>query len=198
MRTNRKGRSIAREKHVRLESYLYKSRAYQSLGPEARALFGEFKWRFNGQNNGDIHLSILEAQKTINVGRKRAEKGLWELQDRGFVKIAKKGLFTYRQATTWILTCDPLRDQLPTKDFMAWEPKKQNIVLPRNTNGAPQVHQGPSKRGKLVSMSVRRGHEKAPNGKHHGAPQEHTYSIPGTHTYSGQEKLVKAAPASTS
>jgi len=187
---NKKGRSIKWEKHVRLEKYLFTSPAYRSLSPEGRGLFNEFKWRFNGQNNGEVHMSIRSAKKAINVGRKKAERGLWELQDRGFIKKNRPGMFTFREATTWILTCESWRDKKATKEFLYWEPEKQNEVLPRNTIRAPEEHQDKRRRNNINPLSAPHGHQNPEIQVGHGAPEVHTCSIPGTGVCSDLDRLI--------
>ena len=82
------------EPFVMLPRYMLNSPAYRSLGCEARALLVEMKALYNGRNNGELHMSVREAQKRLGVGRKLAEKALAELRDRGFIAVVQKGSFS--------------------------------------------------------------------------------------------------------
>ncbi len=156
------GRSTGGGKHVRLYIYELASPAYRSLGVAARALLIELRRRHNGANNGRIPLSVREAMTLLGVGRKATGRAFSELQDRGFVRVAVKGLFTTREATRWTLTNEPVGGNPATKEFMRWSPdgvvQKQDIVSLGSTSRVPREHQDP-----------KIGAEKPP----HGVPREH-------------------------
>lgn len=120
---NAQGRSTTSPKHVRHYEWMLKSQAYRSLGPYARCLLIEFNRKYDGNNNGHISMSIREAQKLINAGRKCVEKGLAELQDRGFIIKKMQGLFISGMASEWALTEFKINNEMPTKDFMKWQNK---------------------------------------------------------------------------
>jgi hypothetical protein len=186
-RQNPKGRSINEPKHIRLYEWELSCPAYRALHPYARSLLVEFLRRFNGSNNGEIHLSILEAKKALGQGRKAAERGLAELQKYGWVKITKKGLFTVREserdATEWAVTREPVGNGSATKDYMKWTQdmiqQKQRAVLPRDTLRAPRGHGHQSGKGQKRIDRAPRGHGKAPIGIIDRAPRGHTYNLPG-------------------
>lgn len=115
------GRSTTSGKHVRHYEWMLKSEAYRSLGPYARCLLIEFIRKYDGNNNGQISMSIREGQKLINKGRKCVEKGLFELQDRGFIIKKTQGLFISGMASEWALTEFEVNNKTPTKDFMKWK-----------------------------------------------------------------------------
>lgn len=126
---NATGRNRFDSKHVRLDEYLLDSDAYRSLSPYARSLLVEFKRRYNGRNNGEIHMSVREAAGLLNCSDKTAGKALADLKDRGFVRIKTQGSFgrKVRHATEWTLTEHPLQNRAATKDFMRWkEPSKKS------------------------------------------------------------------------
>jgi hypothetical protein len=52
-------------RHVRLDHYLLKTPAWQSLNAVARVIYIEVKFRFNGSNNGRIPYSIREAADAL-------------------------------------------------------------------------------------------------------------------------------------
>lgn len=126
------GRSRKLPKHVRQYEWMLKTEAYRSLGPYARCLLIEFCRKYDGHNNGYISMSIREAQALINCGRKCVEKGLKQLEDRGFIIKKTQGVFISGMASEWALTEFEIGTQSATKDFMRWRLKTENT--------APKVH----------------------------------------------------------
>jgi hypothetical protein len=187
-----------RNKHepfVMLPRYVLASPAYRSLGCEARALLVEMKGLYNGRNNGELHMSVREAQKRLGVGRKLAEKALAELQDLGFIAVVQKGSFHWkvRLATTWRLTEHEHEGRPATKDFMRWSPAAaaKNTVLPGDTDGAPGGHRAPPEPGQDARHGAPQEHRERPTGQADGAPQEHTVNMPSR----GGRPAVGGAPA---
>lgn len=119
---NNKGRNKHASKHVRFYEHELSCDAYRSLDVYARALLIEFKRRYNGSNNGRIHMSYRDASTVCNCSQKPIRRAFDELQQKGFIKIAKKGAFSVkiRHATEWTLTEYQVGDQLPSKEFMRW------------------------------------------------------------------------------
>ena len=121
-------------RHVRLYHWLLRSEAWQSLSPNARALYIEIAARYNGSNNGRIHFSIREAADVLGIGKNAAAKALAQLQERGFIVVAKRGGFNLRyknqMATEWRLTefsCD-ITNTFASKNFLRWSPEKHFTV----------------------------------------------------------------------
>ena len=54
-------------RHVQLPEWLQSSKAWATLKPGPRALYVELKRRYNGVNNGRIHLSHRDAAKALNA-----------------------------------------------------------------------------------------------------------------------------------
>ncbi len=132
------GRSGGDSKHVRLHRWLLKSAAWRSLSLAARCLLIELYDLFNGENNGEIFLSVRQAALRIDTGKDRAHAAFRELADRGFIRPHQRGSFNYkaRHATQWVLTEFSFAGQLPTKDFMRWTaPEIQKPVPVVGTNG---------------------------------------------------------------
>jgi hypothetical protein len=100
------------------------SLAYRSLSLGARALLVELYALYNGQNNGDLYLSAREAGKRLGVGKTKAAACLHELEAKGFIRPRQRGAFQWkmRHATCWVLTEFAFAGQIPTKDFMRWQP----------------------------------------------------------------------------
>lgn len=97
--------------------------AYRSLKPPARALLVELYDLYNGQNNGELFLSVRKAARSIRVGNNLATKAFRELEDKGFIRVSQKGSFNQKlpHATQWVLTEYPHAGKPPSKDFMRWQ-----------------------------------------------------------------------------
>jgi hypothetical protein len=127
MQKLRKADATAR--HVRIYRWELESPAYRSLSLFARCLMVELKALYNGTNNGDLFLSVTDAARKLNTGRRQAMAAFRELVDRGFIKPRQRGAFQWKQrtATCWLLTeydCD-VTGHGPTKDFMKWRPESE-------------------------------------------------------------------------
>ena len=138
-RTNAKGRSTGGEKHVRLHRYLLRSPAYRSLNCYARCALVELYDLYNGDNNGDLFMSVRSMAQRLGIANGTAGRALDDLVDRGFIRPRQKGAFSLKvkHATSWILTEHSLADQRATKEFMRWQPtgQKQNSVSCGDTVG---------------------------------------------------------------
>ncbi len=125
-KANRKGRNDG-AKHVRLYWWLLDCPAYRNLSCYGRALLIEFIYRHNGENNGAVIMSVREAAERLDVALNTASKALAELQDKGFIRLAKAGSFNLkrRHATEWTLTMFSVGDIKPTKIFLNWKPPEK-------------------------------------------------------------------------
>jgi hypothetical protein len=140
-RKGRNGRADKDARHVRLYHWVLGSEAWQSLNPNARAAYIELasKYAGGGSNNGRIGCSVRQIANALHVGKATAQKALADLQERGFIVAMQKGAFSWKTgtATEWRLTeftCD-VTNQLASKDFMRWQPKKQKPVPISELNG---------------------------------------------------------------
>ena len=105
------------------------SDAYRNLDTYCRALLIEFMRRYNGSNNGKIHMSVREAAAACNCSQKPMRRSLDTLQELGFIKLKKQGGFNVkvRHASEWELTEYPVANELATKEFMRWKDPKTSI-----------------------------------------------------------------------
>lgn len=129
-RVDQKGRSKESERYIAIPYWVLNSLAFRSLAPVSKALLIELKRRFNGSNNGLIHLSVREAGAALNIAPNTASWGLRELEAKGFIRVKFKGTFKLKsryasgqhapvcRATEWELTEYACDNNLPTKDFM--------------------------------------------------------------------------------
>jgi len=124
-RHNAKGHSTTGPRFVKLEHWMLKTPAWQSLPSAPRALYVELAQRYNGYNNGEISMSVREAARLLHIANDTATKAFRELEAKGFIRRNVCGSFNWkiRHATTWILTEHAFAEQLPTKEFASWRPE---------------------------------------------------------------------------
>jgi DNA-binding transcriptional regulator YhcF (GntR family) len=124
---------------------------WHSLSPRAVVAYLELARRFNGTNNGTLHLSVRELARAWNWSTASAARAIEELVDKGFIEITCNSGFNLkdrkRQATEYRLTvlfCDLTR-QPASKTFTKWKPERltnetlENISRSQNraTNVSP-------------------------------------------------------------
>ena len=164
-------------KHIRLHRWMMDSPAWQSLSLGARCLLLEVWNRHTGENNGAISMSVREASDLLGIGVNAPTRLFGELQDKGFLKVRRKGSFTRKggKASTWELTMERCDGNPPTKEFMRWRPSKiQNTVTPTVTTGhaerdslgrkSAHGHADSDRRAEIVPL--------------HGHAERDTYSLP--------------------
>jgi hypothetical protein len=126
------GRSEESAHHVRLYRRHLESPAWRSLSPVARCLYVEVKLLYIGTNNGRLFLSVRMGAELINVSKTTAALAFKELEERGFIRLARPASFNMKatawrgDAACWILTEHPVGDRpgAGTLDFMRWRPAK--------------------------------------------------------------------------
>ena len=133
---NNKGRSRKRGKFVALGNGMLTSPAWRSLSGSAVKYYIELRREFNGSNNGDIHLSLQEAKKRLNMARDTALRAQQELVNKGFIRMTKRGGFHQRTATTWALTDEPAPATPPTHGYKTWRPKEKSSVQKLDPTGS--------------------------------------------------------------
>lgn len=113
---------------------LLKSQAWRSLSGAAVKVFLELHTRFNGGNNGRLHLSMNEAAEALGIGKATAQRAFQELQEKGFIVLSKPGNWYHRQAHEWRLTMKPVQTSIgkkaATNEWHSWRSEK-NAVLKR-------------------------------------------------------------------
>ena len=107
-----------------------KSPAWRSLSGAAVKLWLELHCRFNGGNNGKLHLSMREAADVLGLGKATVQRAYQELLDKGFIALEAPGNWYGRRAHDWRLTTKPMQTatgkEPPTQDWKDWKaPKKQ-------------------------------------------------------------------------
>lgn len=129
-KTNHQGRFMIVPYH------LFESVAFKDLSPQAVQILLLLKYRFNGSNNGEISLSCREVAAWYGISKGTASAKFKELYLHGFIKPVKKGKFTTRMATVWLLTFERFgKDATKTDDWKRYDriQKKVPDIEPYNT-----------------------------------------------------------------
>jgi DNA-binding transcriptional MocR family regulator len=110
---------------------------WHSLSARAVVAYLELARRYNGTNNGSLHLSARELAQAWNWSKGAASYAIKELVEKGFIEITRASGFNVkdrkRQATEYRLTvffCDRTR-QPASKTFTKWRPP-ENISRFKN------------------------------------------------------------------
>ena len=88
----------------------------------------ELHTRFNGGNNGQIHLSMNEASEALSIGKGTVQRAFKDLQDKGFIALETQGSWYSRRAHEWRLTTKPMQrfngKEMATDNWRQWRPEK--------------------------------------------------------------------------
>ena len=91
--------------------YMMNTDAWLALSSDARAVYLQIGFRYNGENNGKLAYSVRQAAKECNIARDTASRCFRELIDLGFIEETRHGGLRRktRMASEWRLTafrCD--------------------------------------------------------------------------------------------
>lgn len=115
-----KGRSKGNFVMVRHD--IMKSAAWRSLSTNARCVWLEIMFRYNGNNNGEIPLGCREAGELCNISKNTAAQAFKELQKKGLVKVGIASDFNHKckRSTRWIITHEVFDKKSPTNEWRDW------------------------------------------------------------------------------
>jgi predicted transcriptional regulator len=134
-----------------------KSPAWRSLSGAAVKVFFELHARFNGSNNGKIHLSMNEAAAALGLGKATVQRVFRELEEKGFIALEAEGNWYHRRAHEWRLTMKPMQTtrgkEVATNDWRQWRSTKPELgACSRN---AQLSVNSPRKNGSMKTASRR-------------------------------------------
>jgi len=113
--------------HARVYGHWENLPAWYLLSPFARCILIALLMDYRTGKNF-IVMSDAEAARRANCARATAAKAIQELQDLGWIKIARVGKMWGRKdgrASAYYLTLYPEEIGIPaTKDFQKWRPKR--------------------------------------------------------------------------
>lgn len=127
---SKKGKRSQDGQYVPMPYAVLKSTAWRSLSGAAVKIWFELHARYNGGNNGRLHLSMNEAAKNLGIGKATAQRGFLELQEKGFIALESPGNWYSRRAHDWRLTTKPMQTtkgkETPTNDWRSWSAKTKH------------------------------------------------------------------------
>jgi len=118
------------DKFVGLPHIMVISPAFRSLRGGSIKVLIELCDRYNGRNNGEIHLGCGAIAKTLHMSKATVHRSLIELAEKGFIERTAEGNWYERKAATWRLTHRP--DDRPngspvtTNEWRRWDPIRSN------------------------------------------------------------------------
>jgi len=123
----RSGKRSQEGQYAPLPYALLKSPAWRSLSGSSVKVFMELHTRFNGSNNGKIHLSMNEAAAALGIGKATAQRAFLELQTKGLIVLTTPGAWYHRRAHEWRLTTKAVQAVkgtiAATNDWRCWSAK---------------------------------------------------------------------------
>lgn len=129
---------MAKKKDTSLgKNFVGKSRAmmqhpaFRDLRPIDRALLDELIFRFNGGNNGEIHLDLRTAATLLKSHPDTVGRAYKKLAEHGFIKLTRGDSWQAKKSREWRITCKPYNGQEPTNDWKKWEPGKPVFNVPQ-------------------------------------------------------------------
>ena len=105
--------------------HITRSKAWFSCSPAARLIWIAVLERYNGENNGEISLSVREAGSYAGCTKNTAGKKFIELLDAGLLQCTMKTSFNNGKglASTWALTHLPIGGKAATNLWKRMENK---------------------------------------------------------------------------
>ena len=135
---NATGRSERAQQFWMLTYSMARSPAFRSLSGAAVKILVELRCRFDGENNGRLHLSYAEAANMLGLGKATIHRAFAELQATGFLRQTRRGARYCRLASEWLCTDLPAAKGEPAgNDWRRWQgpPKIRTSVPIRNHEG---------------------------------------------------------------
>lgn len=132
---NATGRSERAERFWMLTYSMARSPAFRSLSGAAVKILVELRCRFDGENNGRLHLSYAEAATMLGLGKATIHRAFAELQEKGFLLQTRRGARHCRLASEWLCTdISAAKGEPPSNDWRRWQPppKFKTSVPTRN------------------------------------------------------------------
>lgn len=115
-------RRLYKEGYVGLPLPVYNSQAFKTLKPTAKVVLLEIIRRYNGRNNGHIVVGQKDFAKACFLSPKTVNQALKELELRYLIINTKKGHFTLREASEYLI---PFRNvDNKSEYFNIWNERK--------------------------------------------------------------------------
>ncbi|MDD7313165.1 MAG: hypothetical protein PUH03_02265 [bacterium] len=125
--SKRRGKAYDGERFMAISFPMFEHSSFKTLSDKARSILLLMLYRYNGSNNGEIHLTSREIQKWYGYGKGTAHQKLIELYEHGFIFPVKIGCFTTRLGTIWRLTFKKTDKDIPTNDWKRFDKNKNKV-----------------------------------------------------------------------
>ena len=134
VKRQRKGaaeKNLSTKQYVKTHYEMVRSDAWRSLNGNALKVYFELRTRFNGYNNGQLSLSLKKGAELLGMSQSSVQRALKELEEKGFIKLQKQGMWYGRRASEYAVTDRQLNGVLPTNDWRRSTEKKKPKTVPR-------------------------------------------------------------------
>ena len=115
------GRSKREGPYAPLPYSMLHHTAWRSLSGPAVKVWLELRSRYNGSNNGKIHLSMREAAELLGLSKSTVQRAYEELEAKGFIIMHKQGHWYGRLAHEWEVTDKPCNGQPAKRAWQSWQ-----------------------------------------------------------------------------
>lgn len=121
---------------IDLDYSMVRCAAFRGLSGAAVKVFLELRSRYNGGNNGSLHLSYREAAALLGLSKSTVKRAFDELQNAGFIFLVKDGDFYQGMAHEWRCTDIRYNDNLPTRDWIRMSHPDNTRAKAKGRNGS--------------------------------------------------------------
>ena len=112
------------DQFIKIRLDIFESNAFRSLSSSDRAAYLEFRRRFNGNNNGEISISVREISERCDISKTTASRSLKKLIEAGLVRVTQDAGFNQksgRRARRWRLTDEGYKGAPPTNEWQEYK-----------------------------------------------------------------------------
>jgi hypothetical protein len=130
-----------------LDNYILASLAWRSLSLPARCTLIELLRIYNGTNNGQLGMAVRYLAERLNCSKDTASRALNELEEKGFIRTQKVGVFGRPMGSEYNVTMrrNDVNSDPPSNEFMRWKPDPSPTTRTVPVS-APVRPQGPTVR----------------------------------------------------
>lgn len=109
------GRNKDEGQYMLLPYALVQHPNWRRLRPASVKLLIELRSRYNGFNNGRLHISLEEGAKLLGMSKSTVQRAFQQLERHGLITMTKRGHWYSRRATEWAVTFERTEDKLASR-----------------------------------------------------------------------------------
>jgi hypothetical protein len=122
-----KPRGLAKgERYMKIPHAMAWHPNWRTLPGIAVKVYLELFSRYNGFNNGELHLGCHEGKNLLGVSADTIHRALKRLTERGWIELSERGNHYLRKASEWRLTSFAAGEKSPTYAWRQWQPKAKS------------------------------------------------------------------------